>query len=59
MQQMKLHNPAAKMMKELSMAQDQQAGDGTTSVVVFAGALLGKCQELLKNSNFYIFLLSQ
>ena len=56
---MKLHNPAAKMMKELSMAQDQQAGDGTTSVVVFAGALLGKCQELLKNSNFYIFLLSQ
>jgi len=50
MQQMKLHNPAAKMMKELSMAQDQQAGDGTTSVVVFAGALLGKCQELLKNN---------
>ncbi|CAE8605704.1 unnamed protein product, partial [Polarella glacialis] len=37
---MKLTHPTAKMMAELSKAQDIEAGDGTTSVVVIAGALL-------------------
>lgn len=32
----------------MSKAQDVEAGDGTTSVVVTAGALLGACQELLE-----------
>ncbi|MES1911740.1 MAG: hypothetical protein MHM6MM_004125 [Cercozoa sp. M6MM] len=43
----KVSHPAAKMMIELSKTQDVEAGDGTTSVVVLTGALLGKCQELL------------
>ncbi|KAL6067604.1 T-complex protein 1 subunit delta [Balamuthia mandrillaris] len=40
-------HPAAKMMVELSKSQDAEAGDGTTSVVVIAGALLGAAQTLL------------
>ncbi len=35
------------MMAELSKAQDVEAGDGTTSVVVIAGALLGAAEKLL------------
>lgn len=33
---------------ELSKAQDIEAGDGTTSVVVIAGALLDACYKLLQ-----------
>jgi len=47
LQQMKLLHPTAKMMAELSKAQDVEAGDGTTSVVVIAGALLGAAERLL------------
>jgi T-complex protein 1 subunit delta len=32
---------------EISKAQDIEAGDGTTSVVIIAGALLKACQDLL------------
>ena len=35
------------MLVEISKAQDIEAGDGTTSVVVIAGALLKAVQELL------------
>ena len=34
-------------MVELSRAQDVEAGDGTTSVVVLCGALLDAAQQLL------------
>ncbi|KAG7260761.1 hypothetical protein CRUP_000200 [Coryphaenoides rupestris] len=37
-----------KMLVELSKAQDVEAGDGTTSVVVIAGALLDSCSRLLQ-----------
>merc|ERR1712151_88757 len=47
LQQMKLVHPTAKMMVELSKAQDVEAGDGTTSVVVIAGALLQAAEKLL------------
>ena len=40
-------HPTAKMLVETSKAQDIAAGDGTTSVVVLAGALLGQAQVLL------------
>ena len=40
-------HPTAKMLVETSKAQDIAAGDGTTSVVVLAGALLGQAQNLL------------
>lgn len=44
---MKLAHPCAKMMIELSKAQDIEAGDGTTSVVVLAGSLLQAAERLL------------
>jgi T-complex protein 1 subunit delta len=44
---MKVLHPAAKMLVELSQSQDIAAGDGTTSVVVLAGALLDSCATLL------------
>lgn len=45
---MALIHPCAKMLVELSAAQDSEAGDGTTSVVVVAGALLGAVERLLQ-----------
>merc|ERR1719230_953262 len=47
LQQMQLTHPCAKMMVEVSKAQDIEAGDGTTSVVVIAGALLQAAEQLL------------
>ena len=44
---MSVMHPAAKMLVDLSSAQDVEAGDGTTSVVVIAGALLGAADRLL------------
>ncbi len=46
--QMKVIHPAAKMLVNLSKAQDIEAGDGTTSVVVLAGSLLEAADKLLK-----------
>lgn len=48
LKQMNVLHPAAKMLVELSRAQDVEAGDGTTSVVVIAGALLEACEKLLQ-----------
>src|ERR687885_1020634 len=42
-----VQHPAAKMMVEISKATDNEVGDGTTSVVVLAGALLSKAEELI------------
>lgn len=44
---MKVLHPAAKMLVDLSQSQDIEAGDGTTTVVVLAGALLNACSSLL------------
>ncbi|PWA34269.1 hypothetical protein CTI12_AA620730 [Artemisia annua] len=44
---MEVLQPAAKMLVELSKSQDVVAGDGTTTVVVVAGALLKQCHTLL------------
>ena len=45
---MSVIHPTAKMLVEISKSQDIEAGDGTTSVVVMAGALLKAAQELLQ-----------
>ena len=45
--EMDVQNPAAKMLVEVAKAQDNEAGDGTTSAVVIAGELLSKAEELL------------
>lgn len=43
-----VQHPAAKMMVEIAKTVDNEVGDGTTSSVVFGGALLAKAEELLK-----------
>jgi len=40
-------HPAAKSMIELSRAQEEEVGDGTTSVIVLAGEYLSKAEPLL------------
>ncbi|KAJ1975199.1 T-complex protein 1 subunit delta [Dimargaris cristalligena] len=47
LKQMAVMHPAAKMLVDLSAAQDVEAGDGTTSVVVLAGSLLNAAHKLL------------
>jgi len=42
-----VQHPAAKAMVEISKATDNEVGDGTTSAVVLAGALLEKAEDLL------------
>ena len=48
MDKLNVQHPAAKMIVDLSKAQDISAGDGTTTVVVLAGALLSSCIKLLE-----------
>lgn len=48
--EMDIQNPAAKMLVEVAKTQDNEAGDGTTSVVVIAGELLSKAQELIEKN---------
>jgi len=48
--EMDVQHPAAKMMVEVAKAQDSEVGDGTTSVVVLAGELLGKAQDLMEKN---------
>src|SRR5215510_6982084 len=42
-----VQHPAAKMMVEISKATDNEVGDGTTSSVVLAGALIEKAEDLI------------
>src|ERR671937_740118 len=42
-----VEHPAAKVRIEASNTVDNEVGDGTTSVVVLAGAIVGKVEELL------------
>jgi len=45
--QMEIHQPVAKLLVELSSSQDDEIGDGTTGVVVMAGALLEQAEILM------------
>ncbi len=47
LKELDIQHPAAKMMVEISKATDNEVGDGTTSAVVVAGALLEKAEELI------------
>ncbi|KFD47042.1 hypothetical protein M513_12085 [Trichuris suis] len=44
----KVANPIGKLMVQLSKSQDDEIGDGTTGVVVLAGALLQQAETLLE-----------
>ena len=41
-------HPAAKSMIELSRAQDEEVGDGTTTVAVLAGEFLREAEKLVQ-----------
>ena len=45
--QMQVSNQIGKLMVELSSSQDDEVGDGTTGVVVLAGALLEQAEKLI------------
>lgn len=45
--QMEISHPVAKLLVSLSQSQDAEIGDGTTGVVVLAGALLERAAELI------------
>eukprot|EP00981_Chlorochromonas_danica_P008473 scaffold2200_cov240-Ochromonas_danica.AAC.2 len=45
--QLQVFHPTAQMLVQLSKSQDIEAGDGTTSICVIAGAFLQACSELL------------
>jgi thermosome len=47
LKEMDVQHPAAKILVEVSKATDNEVGDGTTSVVVLAGALLERAEELI------------
>jgi len=47
MQQMEVSNHVAKLLVELSKSQDDEIGDGTTGVVVLAGAMLEQAADLI------------
>jgi len=45
--EMDVQHPAAKMLVEVAKTQDAEVGDGTTSAMILAGALLKKAEDLL------------
>ena len=47
MKNMNVEHPIAKLLVDLSLSQDDEIGDGTTSVVILAGALLEQAMKLL------------
>ncbi|KAI9583388.1 T-complex protein 1 subunit theta [Glossina fuscipes] len=48
MRELDVEHPAARLMVMASEMQDAEVGDGTNFVVIFAGALLEKAEELLR-----------
>lgn len=49
LKQLDVQHPAGKILVELSNLQDQEVGDGTTSVVILAAELVKQANELVKN----------
>ena len=48
-----IQHPIGKMMVELSKIQDQEVGDGTTTVVILAGELLQQAAELISGDKIH------
>merc|ERR1712130_802770 len=49
LKQLDIEHPAARILVELADLQDQEVGDGTTSVVIIAAELLKRANELVRN----------
>ncbi|KAK9673229.1 hypothetical protein RND81_12G154700 [Saponaria officinalis] len=52
LRELDLAHPAAKSMIELSRTQDEEVGDGTTSVIVLAGEMLHVAEDFI-NKNYH------
>ncbi|MCX8175945.1 MAG: TCP-1/cpn60 chaperonin family protein [Candidatus Bathyarchaeota archaeon] len=50
LKEMDIQHPAAKMMVEVAKATDHEVGDGTTTVVILAGALLERAETLISKN---------
>jgi archaeal chaperonin len=50
LKEIEVQHPAAKMMVEVTKSIDNEVGDGTTSVVVLAGSLLEKAEDLINKN---------
>merc|ERR1719235_2220452 len=48
LKQLEVEHPAAKVLVDLANLQDNEVGDGTTSVVIVAAELLKRANELVK-----------
>ncbi|MFN7105138.1 MAG: thermosome subunit beta [Pyrobaculum sp.] len=48
--EMDVQHPIAKLLVEISKSQEEEAGDGTTTAVVLAGALLEESEKLLEKN---------
>jgi len=48
LKQLDIEHPAAKILVDLAGLQDQEVGDGTTSVVIFAAEILKRAIDLMK-----------
>merc|ERR1719221_1583538 len=49
MKKLSVVHPAARILVDISKAQDSEVGDGTTSVVVLAGELLKEAKNFLED----------
>jgi T-complex protein 1 subunit alpha len=49
LKQLDVEHPAAKVLVEVAQLQDEEVGDGTTSVVILAAELLKRANELVKS----------
>ncbi|XP_075210658.1 T-complex protein 1 subunit alpha-like [Lycorma delicatula] len=46
--QLEVEHPAARLLVDLAQLQDEEVGDGTTSVIIIAAELLKNADELVK-----------
>jgi len=53
LQQLEVEHPAARVLVDLAQLQDKEVGDGTTSVVLIAAALLKKGNELIQTHGLH------
>ena len=49
LQSIHVDNPAARILIDISRTQDEEVGDGTTTVAVLAGELLREAEKLIQN----------
>ncbi len=50
LEEMEIEHPAAKMLVEVAKTQNKEVGDGTTTAVIIAGALLKESEALLEQN---------